>query len=81
MGVQFNDDREMREGRATGAKWLRVEGPPSQRVGEVLNVNVTIAGRQYALDGMVVEVTKRDVLVYITKASAGWTALATPLTR
>jgi hypothetical protein len=77
MSIQFSDEQAMREGHvAGGMKWLRVDGPATHAVGAKIVVSVTIAGRRYDLDGMIVEVTPRDSLLYITKASAGWATLA-----
>ncbi len=77
MSIQFSDEESVREGDVTGAKWLRVQGPPSHAVGAMVSMSVIIAGTRYVLDGMIVEVTKRDSLLFITKASAGWAMLAT----
>ncbi|MCC6997978.1 MAG: hypothetical protein IT370_25415 [Deltaproteobacteria bacterium] len=76
MSIQFSDDESVREGDVAGNKWLRVKGPSSHPVGARVSLSIIIGGQRYELDGMVVEVTRSDSLLFITRASAGWAARA-----
>lgn len=77
MSIQFSDEESVRDGIVAGNKWLRVQGPASHPVGAMISLSVVIGGQRYDLDGMVVEVTRSDSLLFITRASAGWATRAT----
>jgi len=74
--VTFGGGKQGTLKAASGPKWLRIARTAAQRVGEHITLSLEVGDRRYQLDALVVEVTREDMLLFITKSSAGWTALA-----